>query len=216
MLQTSLISTPDASDLRQLLEERYQGHTLKTYKRGQAIPLTPNDVWVVYRGVVQLSTLYPSGDEAMLGLAVPLMPFGLPLTLTHPYQAVAMTDVDLMRLKLSEIEQSPALTQCLLQQMRRRLQQTEALLALASYRRVEERLMHLLELLKHELGQPVPEGIRLNARLTHQHLANAIGTTRVTVTRLLGQLRDRGYLTFDAQRHIILTSSHPDSIWQAG
>ncbi|MEB3293911.1 MAG: Crp/Fnr family transcriptional regulator [Synechococcales bacterium] len=201
----SLLPTIDpAVQVRHLLEERYQGRTLKTYRRGQIISMNSNDIWVVYRGVVQLSTLYPSGDEAILGLAVPLMPFGLPLTLTQPYQAIALTDVDLMRLSLLEVEQSPALMQCVLHQLSRRLQQTEAFLALAGYRRVEDRLLQLLQLLQHELGQAVAGGVRLNVRLTHQHLANAIGTTRVTVTRLLGQLRSRGDLTIDASHHIIL------------
>jgi CRP-like cAMP-binding protein len=204
MTQSFLPAIDEAAKVRQLLEERYQGRTLRTYRRGQAITLNPSDVWVVYRGVVQLSTLYPSGDEAILGLAVPLMPFGLPLTLTQPYQAIALTDVDLMRLSLSELEQSPALMQCVLNQLSRRLQQTEALLALAGYRRVEDRLLQLLQLLQHELGQEVVGGTRLNVRLTHQHLANAIGTTRVTVTRLLGQLKMRGYLTIDASHHIVL------------
>lgn len=205
MMQSSTLGSTDAKQLRQLLENQYQGSSLKTFKRGQTIPLLPQDVWVVYRGVVQLVTLYPSGDEAVLGFAVPLMPFGMPLTITQPYQAIALTDVDLMRLQITDIEQSPALTQCLLQQMHRRLQQTEALLALASYRRVEERLLHLLDLLTQELGQPSEDGnIRLSARLTHQHLANTIGTTRVTITRLLGQLRDRGYLTLDEHRHLVI------------
>jgi CRP-like cAMP-binding protein len=40
--------------------------------------------------------------------------------------------------------------------------------------------------------------------LTHQQLANAIGTTRVTMTRLINQLRDEGWLEIDRNRYIIL------------
>ncbi|WP_448574219.1 Crp/Fnr family transcriptional regulator [Trichothermofontia sp.] len=191
-------------DLRQLLEEYYQERTLIPYQAGQIISLKPDEVWLVGRGVVVLSTLYQSGDEALLGLAAPAMPFGLPLTAIAPYQATALTDVDVMRLTMVEIESSPALRHEIDRQLARRLRQTEALLALGGYRRVEERLRQLLLLLAQEMGQPTADGLRLMVRLTHQHLANAIGTTRVTVTRLIGQLRREKWLTIDANRHLIV------------
>jgi len=191
-------------DLRQLLEEYYQERTLVPYPAGQTIPLQSDEIWIVGRGVVVLSTLYQSGDEAVLGLAGPAMPFGLPLTAIVPYQATALTDVDVMRLTMAEIEQSPSLRQGIDRQLARRLRQTEALLALGGYRRVEERLRQLLLLLAQEMGQPTADGLRLTVRLTHQHLANAIGTTRVTVTRLIGQLRRENWLTIDANRHLIV------------
>jgi CRP-like cAMP-binding protein len=165
-----------------------------------------DEILVVCRGVVQLGTLYDSGDESLLGLACPSMPFGLPLSSIRPYQAMALTDVDLMRLRLVEIEQSPMLAHGIFRHLARRLQQTEAVLAMVGYRRVEERLRHLLMLLKQEVGQPTASGTRLSVRLTHQQLANAIGTTRVTVTRLLSQLQEEGWLSIDSSRHIVLPS----------
>lgn len=203
MLQ-SQVSRAVQPDLRQLLEELYQGNDLCTVRSGQSILMKPQEIWVVCRGIVHLSTLYPSGDEALLGLAGPSMPFGLPLTLIYPYQATALSDVDLRCLTIAEIEQSPTLAREVFHQLSRRLRQTEAMLAMVGCRRVEERLRQLLLLLQMEIGQPVAQGTRLSIRLTHQHLASAIGTTRVTVTRLLGQLRDEGRLLIDESRHIIL------------
>jgi len=204
MLQSFALEVPSQSDLRLLLEELYQGRSLQSFRAGQDIPLTPHEVWVVCRGVVKLGTFYDTGDEALLGLASASMPFGLPLTLIRPYHATALSDVDLMRLTWSEVEQSPMLAQGIFQHMARRLRQTEAVLAMVGYRRVEDRLRHLLVLLKREVGQPVAEGTRLSVRLTHQQLANAIGTTRVTVTRLISQLREEGWLLIDRDRHIVL------------
>jgi CRP-like cAMP-binding protein len=135
------------------------------------------------------------------------MPIGLPMTLIHPYQASAMTDVDLLCLTLAEIDQSPSLAREIFHQLSRRLRQSEAMLAMVGCRRVEERLRQMLLLLQMEIGQPVAGGTRLSVRLTHQHLASAIGTTRVTVTRLLGQMREAGHLRLDEQRHIILPIS---------
>lgn len=207
MLQSFTLEAPSHPELRQLLEEVYRGRSLHPFCSGQEIEMLPNEIWVVCRGVVQLGTLYDTGDEALLGLAGPSMPFGLPLTLIRPYQAIALTDVDLMRLTQAEVDQSPLLAQGLFRQLTRRLRQTEAVLAMVGYRRVEDRLRHFLILLKQEVGQPLPAGgMRLGVRLTHQQLANAIGTTRVTVTRLINQLREEGWLSIDRNRHIILFS----------
>jgi len=204
MLNPSTLEVSSKPDLRQLLEELYKGRSLQPYKTGQTIRMLPDEILVVCRGVVQIGTLYDSGDEALLGLACPSMPFGLPVSYIRPYQASAMTDVDLMRLSMAEVEQSAVLAQSLFRQLTRRLQQTEAILAMVGYRRVEDRLRHLLLLFKEEIGLPVSSGTRLSIRLTHQQLANAIGTTRVTVTRLLSQLQEEGWLVVDGTRHIVL------------
>uniref|UniRef100_UPI003D31D25B Crp/Fnr family transcriptional regulator n=1 Tax=Leptolyngbya sp. AN02str TaxID=3423363 RepID=UPI003D31D25B len=206
MLQPFSIDAASIPDMRRLLEQLYQGRTLQPFRSGQEIPLLPREVWIVCRGVVQLGTFYDTGDEALLGLACPSMPFGLPLTIIRPYHATALTDVDVMRLTWDEIEQSPLLAQGVFQHTARRLRQTEAVLAMVGYRRVEDRLRHLLLLLKREVGQPVGTETRLSVRLTHQQLANAIGTTRVTITRLISQLREEGWLSIDCDRHIVLSA----------
>lgn len=207
MLTTITQSPLVASDLRQRLESAYQDHSLQSYPSGQMIPLRPQEVLVVCRGVVLLNTIYPSGEEALLGLVVPSSPFGLPLSIVYPYHAVALSAVDLMCLSMGEIERSPALAQDLFRSLNRRLQQSEMMLALMGQRRVEERLRQFLLLLKQDLAQPVENGYRLTIRLTHQHLASALGTTRVTITRIIGQLRQEGWLTVDQSRHLILAKN---------
>lgn len=202
MSYPALATATAPTDWRQLLEELYQGRNVTTVKSGQFISMKTADVFIVCRGVVQLSTLYPNGDEGLLGLACPSMPFGMPFTQLNPYEAIALTDVVLMRIHVMEVEQSPRLAQGLFRELTRRLQQTEALLAIAGHRRVDERLRQLLYLLRQDLGQVTSDGIRLNTRLTHQQLAGLIGTTRVTVTRLLKEFRTEGWLETDNQRHL--------------
>lgn len=191
---------------RSSLEGVYQERCLSYFKAGTPIDLPPRQIWVIYRGLVQLSTIHAQGEEILLGIAAPSMPFGLPLTNLCPYYALALTDVNLMSLGIGEIEDSPKLSQGLFWYLVQRHQQTEALLSVANYRLVEERLRHFLWLLKQELGQTVSQGERLPLRLTHQHIANAIGSTRVTVTRLLGRLQEEGSLIIDPDRYLILTA----------
>ncbi len=189
---------------RQLLEDLYRGRSLSSYSPRQIIPLPPEEWVIVCRGVVQLSTVYANGSEAILGFAGPSMPLGSPLTRLDPYQVKALTAVDVLRLSAAEVEASETLSQGLLKQLVRRLRQTEALLALAGRRRVEERLRQLLVLLAVELGSPLSTGVRLQVRLTHQDLANTIGTTRVTITRLLNRFRQQGWIAVDKNRHLII------------
>ncbi len=190
-----LTQTQDSASLaewRKLLDELYHNRKLWCFKRGETIPMNNEDVWVVYKGIVQLNTLYTSGDEGILGLACPCMPFGRSFTQVDPYEAIALSDVMLLRLHQAEIEQSPRLAQNLFQELTRRMQQTEALLAMSGCRRVKDRLRQLILLLHQELGQVTSKGIQLKVKLTHQQLASMIGSTRVTVTRLLNELKTEG------------------------
>lgn len=175
------------------------------YKKGDIIPLVSDGVWQVYRGIVQLSQFLETGDEVLLGWSRPPSFFGPWFTHLPCYQAKALSDLCLRWYSLREIESSPQLSHLILNQVVARLRQTESLLAIAAYKRVEDRLRKLLHLLKQELGQPTNQGTRLAIRLTHQNIANAIGSTRVTVTRLLGEFQRQGLLSLDDEHHIILT-----------
>jgi CRP-like cAMP-binding protein len=54
-------------------------------------------------------------------------------------------------------------------------------------------------------GQKTQNGdIALDIRLTHQEMANMIGTTRQSVTSALNLLRRQGVLEFDANHHILV------------
>lgn len=192
-------------DLRQRLEVAYQDQALQSYQAGQNIPLREQEILVVSRGVVLLNTIYTTGEESLLGLAGPGAPFGLPLSIVYPYHVLSLSAVDLMSLSMHEIERSPILGQELFRGLSRRLHQSEMMLALMGQRRVEDRLRQFLLLLKQDLSQPVDGGHRLTVRLTHQHLASALGTTRVTITRIIGQLRQEGWLQVDQSRHLVLS-----------
>jgi CRP-like cAMP-binding protein len=189
----------------QRLPDQRERRRIVAHSPGEVIWLDADVVWVVCRGVVQVSMLHPNGDEVLLGLIAPAMPFGAPFTSLTSYAAKALTPVELLSFSLSEIEQSPNLTQALFRQLGRRLRQTEAFLAISSHRPVEERLRHLLLLLKLEVGEPHPQGAKLTVKLTHQQLANTIGTSRVTITRLLGKFKAEQLVQQDRERYFLIS-----------
>jgi PAS domain S-box-containing protein len=174
------------------------------YSKKESIPLNSQVIWQVSQGLVKLSTFCDTGEEVLLGLAGPLMLFGPSLTSLQTFQAIALSEVQLVCLPLDKIAASPYLAQALLPQTNQRLQHTEVLLAISGERRVSDRLHRLLRLLKQEIGQPVAQGTRLSIRLTHDDLASACCTTRVTITRLFSKLQQQGKLTLCPKHHIIL------------
>ena len=205
MVFTSPRAKGSSDGFRELLETSYQKRSLVHVSAGSGIPLLRDHVWLVVRGMVKLTALTIHGDEMVLGLAGANEPFGDPLAGVEAYSALALSDSDLLCLPLREIQGDPALAVAMLQAVSQRYRQSQSLLGLMGLRRVEERLRGFLELLASEYGQPCAEGLRLNVRLTHQELASALGTTRVTVTRVIGALREEGWLQLDSQRRLVLS-----------
>lgn len=196
---------PRREGFRDLLEANYQKRNLVHLSAGSVVPLLKNNLWLVVRGMVKLGAVSVHGDELLLGLAGPNEPFGEPLSTVEAYEAVTLSDCDLLCLTMAEVEQSPQLAVAMLEAVSMRYRQAEYLLSLLGLRRVEERVRGFLELLAQDYGQACEDGLRLNLRLTHQEMASALSTTRVTVTRVIGLLRDEGWLKIDKQRHLVIT-----------
>lgn len=178
---------------------------LQQYERGDEITVLDSGIWQIYRGVVQLSRLQQDGTEIILGWVTANGTFDNSFDDSPvPYRAVALTEVYARRYSTKEIMQNPLLARQLITQLSDRLLQSEQLLEIMAIKRVEERFRRLLLMLKQEIGQPVSDGIRLQARFTHQHLAEAICTTRVTITRILGDWRNGNLIYFDSDRHLVI------------
>ncbi|MEO1621736.1 MAG: Crp/Fnr family transcriptional regulator [Cyanobacteria bacterium J06632_3] len=202
-MTTSIQTHTSANTYLDHLEQLYQERSLVTYTAGLTIPLQSQHLYVICRGIVQLHTIHSDGNETIVGLCGPSMAFGSPLTHLHPYWATALTDTDLLPLSISEIESSPALSAGLFPQLVRRLQQSEAWLAFSGKRLVTDRLRSLIMQLAQDFGQVGPNGVRIKIRLTHHQLATIIGTTRVTVTRLLRDFKSEGWLSVHRRQLIV-------------
>lgn len=201
-----MVFTPSGQQgLRSALEDTFQRRDLVHLVAGSRVPLLRNHIWLVARGMVKLSCITEQGDDLVLALAGPNEPFGEPLTNIDLYEATTLCDSDLLCLPLEEVDNTPHLARTLVMAMASRMRQSEALIALLGMRRIEERVRGFLELLAQEYGQPCEQGLRLNLRLTHQDIASALSTTRVTVTRVLGLLREEGWLQLDDQRQLVVS-----------
>jgi CRP-like cAMP-binding protein len=65
-------------------------------------------------------------------------------------------------------------------------------------------VLGILSLLAEQFGEAGPDGEIITVRITHMQLASAVGATRTTITRTLGDLKNQGRLamlqTADGER----------------
>ena len=199
-----LLSQKLNSDLR---PQRKEGEIpLRQFNKGDEIIISDSDIWQIYRGVVQLSKVQQDGGETILGWITANGTFGNCGNSSQVYRVVAMSNVYARRYLPQNLIDHPLLARQLLAQFSDRLIKSEQLLSIIAIKRVEERFTQLLLMLKQDMGQDVDRGVRLQARFTHQQLAEAICTTRVTITRIMGDFQNRGLICFDRDRHIVCTN----------
>ena len=175
---------------------------VETFDRGKTIffPGDPAErVYFLLKGAVKLSRVYEAGEEITVALLRENSVFGvLSLITGHRsdrfYHAVAFTPVELLSAPIEQFEQSlrdnPELSWLMMRGLSSRILQTEMMIETLAHRDMGSRLVSFLLILCRDFGTPSSDGITIDLKLSHQAIAEAIGSTRVTVTRLLGELRD--------------------------
>lgn len=174
---------------------------VENFERGKTIffPGDPAErVYFLLKGAVKLSRVYEAGEEITVALLRENSVFGVLSLITRQhsdrfYHAVAFTPVELLSAPIDQVEKSlkehPELSMLMLQGLSSRILQTEMMIETLAHRDMGSRLVSFLLILCRDFGLPTSEGIRIDLKLSHQAIAEAIGSTRVTVTRLLGELR---------------------------
>ncbi|NJN88670.1 MAG: global nitrogen regulator NtcA [Leptolyngbyaceae cyanobacterium SL_7_1] len=174
---------------------------VETFERGKTIffPGDPAErVYFLLKGAVKLSRVYEAGEEITVALLRENSVFGVLSLITGQradrfYHAVAFTPVELLSVPIEQFEKSlkdnPDLSMVMLQGLSSRILQTEMMIETLAHRDMGSRLVSFLLILCRDFGIPTADGIMIDLKLSHQAIAEAIGSTRVTVTRLLGDLR---------------------------
>jgi global nitrogen regulator NtcA len=174
---------------------------VETFERGKTIffPGDPAErVYFLLKGAVKLSRVYEAGEEITVALLRENSVFGVLSLVTGQksdrfYHAVAFTTVELLSTSIKQFEESlstqPDLAMLMLQGLSSRILQTEMMIETLAHRDMASRLVSFLLILCRDFGVPTADGIQIDLKLSHQAIAEAIGSTRVTVTRLLGDLR---------------------------
>ena len=189
---------------------------VREFKRGSLIYL-PSDlsdsVLLLGTGRVKIYHITGEGKQAVLALVDPGELFG-ELGLFEPRGtpreefAEAMEASRVILISLEDMhwlmESHPEVSLGVTKLIGLRRKRVERRLKSLLFRSNRDRLVHLLLELAEKYGRPTVEGVVLGIKLSHQDLASIIGSTRETVTVLLGELQHEGQLLIE-RRRIILT-----------
>lgn len=173
---------------------------VQAFKRREHFPSYVSQLWRIEAGVVRTYTLTDDGTVITLGFGGAGDTVGQPLARIQPYEVECLTDVQARRLQPDECRN---LNQILLSH----LHQTQELLRIRSGL-IYQRLQQLLNWLADKFGCKSEQGQLIRLRLTHQDMADALGTTRVTVTRLLSQFEQEGRIRWVEQYLLLLQPGH--------
>ena len=167
--------------------------------------------YFVLSGLVQVSIIRADGVEVVLEMMGPNTICGEGAAfdgLPRFSSAVAVEETHALEFDASKLDaalsEDPAFAHTLL----RATSLKQRVLALRLEHLVshdpEERILELLNRLSEMFAVEHPGGRMLLTQLTHEQIAAMTGTSRVTVTRTLGRLRERGIIQND-KGHLILT-----------
>jgi CRP/FNR family cyclic AMP-dependent transcriptional regulator len=98
---------------------------------------------------------------------------------------------------------SPKLCLSLLEISMERLRKANEQIHDLTFLDVRSRILKNIHRLSEDYGKPVQGGLLIDLKLTHQQLANIVGTVRETVTKVLQELQDDHVISIEKKRIII-------------
>ncbi|MEM1305503.1 MAG: Crp/Fnr family transcriptional regulator [Planctomycetota bacterium] len=187
----------------------------RQFRRGDPIYLPADQadgVLLLTTGRAKIASFTEEGKQTILAFIEPGELFGELALLggseREEYaEAVEKSTVILMPADLVQdlVNQYPLVSRGVTKLFGLRRQRIERRLKYLLFRSNRERLVSLLLELAEQYGEAADGGVRLKIKLSHQDLASIIGSTRETVTVLLGELQNEGLLT-TGRRKILLNN----------
>ncbi|MEG4320086.1 MULTISPECIES: Crp/Fnr family transcriptional regulator [unclassified Microcoleus] len=172
------------------------------FSRRSHLPNRSNGLWQIATGVVRTVTWLEDGTIITLGLWGPGDTIGKPISKCDPFQIECLTKVEATLLSADRWLNRDILLN--------HIQQAEDFIVLRGYKKVDFMLYKLLTWLAKRFGSEVEQGHLIDMILTHQDIAEILGTSRVTVTRTLGIFEQQGLIERLPLHRIVL---QPSEVW---
>jgi CRP-like cAMP-binding protein len=174
------------------------------FRRRTTLPDEPAFFWKIEAGIVRTLTWTEAGETIVLGIWGKGEIVGSSLSTIEPYEIECLTETTVQPIPVSQLVD---MTEELLQHLR----QNEEFIKIVHNRNIELSIVRLLNWLASRFGQAVEGGHLIDLLLTHQEISEIVGTSRVTATRIVGSLLDRGIIQRH-QRHFIISLDR-DPFW---
>jgi CRP-like cAMP-binding protein len=192
---------------QRIIDWAQEHYRCRTFNKDEKIPARPGLLYLVQKGSVRLvgtaqmnatsnsrvARIAP--EEAFLGFVGSGQPFEIVAQSPFTLQSYAHVDnTSVVWMYWHDLDNWPHFRREVLDAFRYQHQRKLLWLSTLGQRRTIDRLLGFLTLLIEEYGEPTEDGYCLPFPLTHAQIGSAIGSTRVTVTRLMGKLRQKGLI----------------------
>lgn len=193
---------------QRIIDWAQEHYRCRTFNKDEKIPARAGLLYLVQRGSVRLvgtaqvnanssnsriARIAP--EEAFLGFVGAGQPFEIVAQSPFTLQSYAHVDqTSVVWMYWNDLDNWPHFRREVLDAFRYQHQRKLLWLSTLGQRRTIDRLLGFLTLLIEEYGEPTEAGYCLPFPLTHAQIGSAIGSTRVTVTRLMGKLRQKGLI----------------------
>ncbi|KAI9134778.1 Crp/Fnr family transcriptional regulator [Acaryochloris sp. CCMEE 5410] len=176
---------------------------VRTFKRRECLPMIQNLLWKIDTGMVRSITLHEEGDITTLGLWGAGDIIGHLFAGIEPYQAECLGTVRVHRLLINDYQALEEAMWC-------HIQQSQALLTM-QHGSVQTRFSRFLNWLADRFGQRSGDECFIPLPFTHQDIAEVIGSSRVTVTRLIGEFEREDTLSWSKKGCVLRHHSGPQT-----
>lgn len=187
---------------------------VKNYRKNQVIFLeeeTGNYMYIVLAGKVKVTKTTASGKETILAIHQMGDFFGEMALLdgkTSPATVSAMEDCRIAAVHHSDFQRqlmsNEKVVRQIIQVLCSRLRQVWGQVQQLSYSTADDRIKAGILQLSKKHGVQDARGIIIDLKITHQELAEMVGTSRETVTRTLARLQQMGILDLENRRIVLL------------
>ncbi len=198
------VAETDLEELAQHLIERRFPKNATVVEEG-----LPGDyMYVIRQGRAKVTKSSEDGREKIMNFLETGSFFGdMALLGDETRSASVKTLEDSVLLALSRrdfidlLRQSPDLSLAVIAELANRLRETNEQARSLSFQGVEERTRSLFERIAR--AHETRSDARVTPALTHQQIADMVGTSRETVTRAIKQLKAAGWLDQEGKRYVI-------------
>lgn len=186
----------------------------REFRRGEVTFLKGDPcqaLYIIRSGQIKLSEMSESGREQALFILTPGDFFDVVSIFDGgPYltTATALSDVLLYAIRKQDVltiaRQYPAVANAALPYLGGMLREMAELVADISFESVPVRIAKLILRYAEIQGVPTPDGVRVKRTLTHQEIADIVGTDREVVTRSLRDLQEQGVIEMEQGKQILI------------
>jgi CRP-like cAMP-binding protein len=161
---------------------------VRTFSKRSLLRSDSETLWRIESGIVRTISFDEDATIVVLGLWGVGDIVGQPYSNIDPFQIECLTQVTVSEIHAPTWQLNST-------QLMAHLHQLEELTVIRSYRKVDRMLFKLLEWLYDRFGTISTSGKSINFKITHQDIADIIGSTRVSISRGLKELEQQGIIS---------------------